>query len=127
MVLLWTTLRPRVTPAPCLKQTIKRSRVQLRQSPPSYKCSTLTDSKRALKARHREQGKPFSISVCVCVQPQEAEFCIFRGRNNSLISLVFMPVSHFLLSHSCSPPTHCTASLTPLSLKSACKNKHVTL
>lgn len=48
----------------------------------------------------------FSLSLSACVQPQEAEFCIFRGRNNSLISLVFMLVSHFSLpNRSCSPPT----------------------
>lgn len=31
-----------------------------------------------------------------------------------------MLASHFLPDHSCSPPTHCTTTLTPLSLKSAC-------
>jgi len=68
-------------------------------------CSLLTDSKRALKAwdsSRRTCASPRTgyvilfVSLRVSVQPQEAEFCIFRGRNDCLISPVLMPLSHFL-------------------------------
>lgn len=103
--------------------------VRVCEAPSIWKCSLPTDSKRASKAcdtSRRKSASPrmvmsFSLSLSVCLQPQEAEFCIFRGRNNSLISLVFMPVSHFLPNRSCSPPTHCITTPTPLSLKSARK------
>lgn len=84
--------------------------------------------------RHKQEKKSASprdgyvipsLSFSLSAQPQEAEFCIFRGRNNSLISLVFMLVSHFLPNHSCSPPTHCHntyAVVIEISvLKNACR------
>lgn len=95
-------------------------------------CSLPTDSKRALKACNTSRGKKslskawlchslsfFPLSECLR-SAQEAEFRIFRGKNNTLISLVLMLVSsYFFLFSSCQPLLLHTVpqTLTPFSLK----------
>lgn len=63
----------------------------------------------------------FPLSECQR-SAQEAEFCIFRGKNNTLISSVLMLVSPFFLFSSCLLLSSVPQTLTPFSLKWAWNN-----